>query len=352
MKKLLCVLLVVTLFITVLASIGSSKSLKSSKAAWLGLITQSVNEELADAFNLSLDYGAIVNEVISLSPADAAGIEEGDIIISYDNEKIYDSDDLIDMVEDSKPDDEVTLSIIRDGNELKIAVSLKKKPKKYLSGTFYDKYISPGVSRSLKEPKTFYFNTFDTRGDSHIGIKLSSLSEQLGEYFGVDKGTGVLISEVDEDSPAEKAGLKAGDIIIAADGEKVFDFRDVKDIIEDKEKGEIVSLTVIRNKKEKNFEIAVVERENMITEDVLSFKAPDIDFNIPKLKGLYLSDFDKNMDELYDNEELMDDIKDIVENLKELKIEFKNLEMEKNESLKKLIEEIQEELKDIKKSLD
>ena len=101
----------------------------SRSTAWLGVYTQSVDSDLADAFALSVDHGAIVNEVVKDSPADEAGLREDDIIISLGSDRIRDDEDLIDLVSDQDPGDEVVLKVLRDGKEKEIKVILGKRPR-------------------------------------------------------------------------------------------------------------------------------------------------------------------------------------------------------------------------------
>src|SRR5262249_11640055 len=86
---------------------------------------------------------------------------------------------------------------------------------------------------------------FGFGGNRRIGVSTQSLTKQLADYFGAKDG-GVLITSVSEDSPAAKAGLKAGDVITAIDGEKVTSSGDVSRAINKKEDGQ-VSLTIIRD---------------------------------------------------------------------------------------------------------
>ena len=103
MRSIVKILAVSALVVALVISIGVTKSYKSSNHAWLGVVSQSVSEELADAFDLSVDRGAIINQVLRDSPAEEAGLEEGDIILSFAGQHVGDYDDLVDMIEDHKP---------------------------------------------------------------------------------------------------------------------------------------------------------------------------------------------------------------------------------------------------------
>jgi S1-C subfamily serine protease len=113
-----------------------------------------------------------------------------------------------------------------------------------------------------REFGNFYFNSrgMSFWGGSRLGVSVESLTEQLGNYFGVKEGQGVLVTEVQTDSAAAKAGLKAGDIIIEIDNEKIKSTSDLASAVAKKEEGQMV-LKVLRNRDEKTFTVTLEKRE-------------------------------------------------------------------------------------------
>lgn len=223
----------------------------ASKKGWLGVSIQDVDEDLKEALELKSTEGVLVNEVVEDSPAEEAGIKKKDVIIKYKGKKVTDAGDLTTWVLETKPGEEVRLEVIRDGKKKKPKVIIGKLPKSYslLYGEDWD--FTPGR-------QSFYFG--GKRG--YLGVVLEGLTEQLGDYFGVKDGGGALIFEVEEKSPAEKAGLKAGDVIVKIDGEEVEDPGDVVEVVTDKEEGDKVEVDVLRDKKKKTFTVEVAERES------------------------------------------------------------------------------------------
>jgi len=223
----------------------------TTKKGWLGVSIQDVDEDLKEALGLKSTEGVLVNEVVEDSPAEEAGIKKKDVIIKYKGKKVKDAGDLTTWVLETKPGEEVRIEIIRDGKKKKPKVIIGKQPKSYslLYGEDWD--FTPGC-------QSFSFG--GKRG--YLGVVLEGLSEQLGEYFGAKDGEGALITEVEEDSPAEKAGLKAGDVIVKIDGEEIEDPGDVVEVVMDKEEGDKVKISVLRNKKKKTFTVEVAERES------------------------------------------------------------------------------------------
>lgn len=278
----------------------------TTKKGWLGVSIQDVDEDLKEALDLKSTEGVLVNEVVEDSPAEEAGIKKKDVIIKYKGKKVKDARDLTTWVLETKPGEEVRLEIIRDGKKKKPKVIIGKQPKSYslLYGEDWD--FTPGR-------QSFYFG--GKRG--YLGVVLEGLSEQLGDYFGAKDGEGALITEVEEDSPAEKAGLKAGDVIVKIDGEEIEDPGDVVEVVTDKEEGDKVKISVLRNKKKKTFTLEVAERESTFG-------------SLKGLKHLKILDSPRRGSSAgirieIDKERFKEDMEKLKEELKELKEELKEL---------------------------
>jgi serine protease Do len=89
-----------------------------------------------------------------------------------------------------------------------------------------------------------------TTSSTRLGIDAEQLTKQLGEYFGAPGGEGVLVRSVERDSPAEKAGIKAGDVVLKVDGEKIATVRDLRSALRDRYDKKTWSVTLLRNHKE------------------------------------------------------------------------------------------------------
>lgn len=336
---------------------------KKGEYAWMGITTQTVDKDLSDAFNLNIDHGAIINDVYGDSPADKAGLKEDDIIISFNGNKIFDYDDLIDNLEDSKPGDKVDLTIMRDDKQMDINITLGEKPNNKDLYKFYNTPTPPPVPGVPAPPHVFNYGnknhgyySITPESNAYIGVELTDLTDQLKNYFGVDEDEGVLISAVEKDSPAEKAGLKAGDVIIKVDNEDVENYSEVKDIITEKDKGDEVSLVIVRNRQKKDFAVTVDEKEN---DDVYYFQAPDLNIKIPKMSKHY--SFFSGDDDTFDNEDFREAMKEYREALDELKAELDKLKVGKSkmyreyyqsDEFKKQMQELKEEFKNSKQEYD
>jgi serine protease Do len=321
------------LMTALLAVVAFSIALAGSRsAAWLGIYTQEVDEDVAETFSLSTERGAIITEIVDDSPAEEAGLEEDDIIISCDGKVVRDDDDLTDLVSDSRPGDTVSLTIIRDGKEQQIKAELGRRPRS--NGWYGDRghFEVPRPPRMPKMPALpspvvpdTYSYSFDDEYP-YIGVSLLEVSKRTAESLGSDR-SGVLIDDVEKNSPAEKAGLQAGDLIVAIDDEKIFDAEDVQEIVGDKDEGDTVRITYLRNRQKATAAVTVA-----IDEDGRSFghsgvfrmpDLPDIDIMTSQLKGLH---YGRSWDsDRFDSDEYHEAMKEYKEELKQLKIEMEEL---------------------------
>jgi membrane-associated protease RseP (regulator of RpoE activity) len=212
-------------------SSGEQKKERVKTSGWIGVTILDVNERIARKAKLNSDEGAYVKEVDEDSPADSAGIQEGDIIIEFNGKKILDSDDLIKIVHRTTPGTKADVIIVRDGEKktIQLIVGKQKKSRRNMFGGM----------RTIPDVSVFV-------GSNILGLQLLTLNEQLGEYFGAPNNEGVLVKEVVQKSTAEKAGFKAGDIIIRV-GKKTVDAVDkIRKELCKFDEGDMVEFEIIR----------------------------------------------------------------------------------------------------------
>ncbi|MCP2620356.1 PDZ domain-containing protein, partial [Candidatus Aminicenantes bacterium AC-334-K16] len=118
---------------------------------------------------------------------------------------------------------------------------------------WFPKYFPPFPPPSLK---------WTWKSRRYIGLYLQELNRELSAHFGVKEGRGLLVSRVEEDSPAARAGLRVGDVIIRADGRRVETVEALSRIIQQKEEGERIEIEFLRDKKKKKVEVEVAEEES------------------------------------------------------------------------------------------
>ncbi len=165
---------------------------------WLGVTIQTLTDDLAKNLGLSSTKGALISEVVEDSPADKAGIQKMDVVISYDNVEIKDSGHLSRMVAGTSVDKEINITVIREGKEKKFTVDIGERPKD-LSNL---KAKTDGVS-------------------SDFGMTIQEITPDMAHQLGIKKSSGVLIADIEPGSPADKAGLQRQDIILEINKQKI-----------------------------------------------------------------------------------------------------------------------------------
>jgi len=300
---------------------ASAEKDTTSSTAWIGVATQSINKELQEAFNLDRGDGIVIIEVVPDSPADDAGLHRRDIIISFNGKKVTSPKELADLVQTAHSGDKVNIVLDRKGTEKKITIEIGNRPeKKQLRFKAYSD--SP---RHRKIERKFVFST---ASNSYIGAVVQDLNDQLGNYFGVKDGEGILITEVTEDSPAQKAGLLAGDIIISVDGIQVKETDDLTGVISEKKEGDKVTIGYLRKGKKAEVSVEVAEGENNFKTFVMPSMG-SLGINLPDLKWLRL-DSDNNEEEII-SEEDRDNFRQSMDELKK-QMEELRLQMEELKS--------------------
>ena len=176
---------------------------------WLGVSIQEVTPELAKSFNLKENKGALVSQVFSGSPAEKAGIEQGDIIVEFDGKEISDSKDLPRIVALTPVGKAVTVKVLRDGELMDRQVKLGEMEEK-------------GVEVSKASPL-----------HKSLGITVQNLTPEIAKGLGLKRETGVVVTGVEPGSPAADAGIQTGDVIQEVNRKPV---RNVEDFVQKVEK--------------------------------------------------------------------------------------------------------------------
>lgn len=207
-----------------------------------------------------------ISNIEDESPAELAKLRRGDIILQIGGKDVSNRQMLRNEIRMRRPGESVTIKIERKGKTEEIKVRLGEYSEKDIFQEFERKFprlFAPKLLEPLKptvpvEPELFRWG-FENR--RYIGVYIQDLNEELSEHFGVKKGTGLLVSEISEDSPAEKAGLKVGDVIVKADGKRVETTNELVDLIQDKERGEKIKIVFLRDRKERSAEVEIEEEE-------------------------------------------------------------------------------------------
>lgn len=185
-------------------------------------ISKSSNKALLGVFTTKANKGAVIKKVMDESSAGKAGLKEGDIITKLGNRDITSPLDLREAVSSYQPGDEVTVNYLRDGKKETVQLKLGKAPGNEAITYNMDSLrnliqrFNNGNNFGMRRLPYGYFNHENMR--PALGLKIEDTQE----------GTGVVVLEVKPESPAEKAGVKAGDIITEIDNKKIDNVNDAK----------------------------------------------------------------------------------------------------------------------------
>ena len=186
---------------------------------WMGVTIQAVTDDLAATYGLDEARGALVSSVTPDSPAEEAGIEPEDVILSADDRQIDDNSDLSRYISSKAPGTVVQLEVLRSGSRLKLPITL---------GTFPDAE-SRVATEETDRPR--------------LGMSVRDLTPALAERLELPRNTrGVLITNVEPGEPAEEARLNRGDVIVTVNGERVETVEEFEKAVADFESGDRIRL--------------------------------------------------------------------------------------------------------------
>jgi serine protease Do len=172
---------------------------------WLGVQVQRVTPELAKSFGLDRERGALVADVMPDTPAERAGIERGDVIVEFNGRKIDEMTDLPRIVAAAAPGSEVTMKLMRKGQEKVVKVKVDE----------------------LKEERVVSGGTLE----EDLGMTVQELTPEIARNLGVSDIKGVVVTNVDEGSPANEAGIRRGDVILEVNQRKIETLKDYRGAI-------------------------------------------------------------------------------------------------------------------------
>ncbi|WP_223425264.1 Do family serine endopeptidase [Tateyamaria pelophila] len=203
-----------------------------TRRGWLGVRIQDVTEDIAEAMGLEMAAGALVTSVPE-GPAKEAGMEDGDVIISFAGVDVEDTRGLVRQVGNSPVGETVRVVVFRDGETVTLRVTLGRREE--AQGAVPAVATEPD---DMEEPET----------KEVLGLTLSSLTDELREELGVTEGQeGLAVTAVDETSEAFEKGLRAGDVITEAGQQKVASIADFETRLQDvKDAGRKSLLLLVR----------------------------------------------------------------------------------------------------------
>jgi serine protease Do len=245
---------------------------------YLGVRVEELTRENAKEYGLSGEpRGVGVTQVLKGSPAERAGLRERDVIMRFDGEAVTSVRKLTRLITESSPDHTARIGVLRGGSEQEVSATLTRRERmapavaeRLFGGVdlaeaqrFGEEWAKNSEewkreNKGLEELGREGSGVFALGSSRRIGVTTSTLGKQLADYFGVSHG--VLVNSVEQGSPAEKAGLRAGDVVTEVEGKQIEDASDLVRALGAKEEGE-VTLTVVREKKRRTVRVTPERRQ-------------------------------------------------------------------------------------------
>lgn len=214
----------------------------------LGITPEDVSNDRAKELKLNSPRGVYVSEVEDDSPASKAGVKSGDVITDFNGQHVEGVVQFRRMVRETPPGRSVQITVWRDGRSQNITATLDEGGTSSVILRAMPRVAPTPAPRAFaySMPEGTINNFFSIGPTPTLGISGEDLEGQLGSYFGAPDGEGILVREVMEDSPASKAGMKAGDVITKINGDRVRNLGEMREKLRDKRDEKTVQVTVLR----------------------------------------------------------------------------------------------------------
>lgn len=245
---------------------------------YLGVGVKEINAERAKALKLKEEYGVEITTVEPDSPADKAGLKAGDVVLEYNGQRVEGTQQFVRFVRETPPGRTVRLTVFRNGatQTLTATVAERKGRTFNFPAPKIDEDVRIRIQRELEGAMRDVPRVTMSWRAGMLGIEGEPLKgSQLAEFFGVKEG--VLVRGVMKDSPAEKAGLKPGDVIVKVDDRSVEEPRDIS-----------AALRAAREASKKTLPVAVVREKREMTLQVTLDEPPPAPPRAPRSRRVAL----------------------------------------------------------------
>ncbi len=307
----------------------------TTSAGWaggyLGIQMQELTPALVEALDLDDDAtGVLVSEVVADSPAEAAGLRNGDIILGFDGRDVSSTGELRRWVSRADGGEAINLEIIRRGQRQTLSVVMGDTAK-----------LERRRDRNRRAPRTWTLdgddgdqNSWRFDGDDgkglarffvgrgqRLGIRVEPVSDDLGRYFGAEKG--LLVLEVFDDTAAATAGMQVGDVIVSVAGDAVENAGDIHEILADYSEGDEVAVGIIRDRNATELAVTVEESRGLNLGQFFEGDGPSM-FRFDGRDGNdFRVDLPRRMQRHHEDEESLDELR---EELRDLRKRLRKLE--------------------------
>jgi serine protease Do len=238
----------------------------SGGSSYLGVQTEDVTPDRVSQLHLNEERGVEVTTVDQDAPASKAGLKEHDVILSVNDQKIESVEQLKRVIRETPAGRTVSIGISRNGQlmTLKAQLAEREKMTDMDHGFSFTMPPIPPINipaihiPPINMPEMDFGPIVVIHSFERSGLMVENLTPQLGDFFGVKNGTGVLVRSVEKGSRGEQAGFRAGDVITKINGSEVSDCSDFSRLLR-KRSDNKASVTVMRDRKEQTLTLALPE---------------------------------------------------------------------------------------------
>ncbi len=285
---------------------------------WMGVYLEDLGPITRSALGLAEDEGVAITGTVKSGPSAAAGLKRGDVILRAGGAKVGSETDLREQLR-GKASQALKVDVMRAAHTQTFEVKLSDKQGQMGDDEDSDYYApdapeapdAPDAPEAPEGPEIQGLPrdiTIMTGGGAFLGVEPQDLNRELGESFGVPDGRGVLLSRIVPGSPAEKAGMKAGDVLVGFDGERLESSSDLRRQLRKIDSRKSAVIEVIRKGERRKFTAELNGSSQRRTSRVT---LPDM--------GQWRWNFDSSRDQL------RSEIKDMRQELKELRTQLKDM---------------------------
>ena len=276
--------------------------------SYLGVDIRDITQDRVAPLKLKEERGVEVTMVDQDAPAGKAGIKEHDVILDFNGAPVESEEQLRRMIRETPVGRTVSLGISRDGNPMKINLQLAQHDKVVVGNHIEIPPLPPmpdmELGNRIDVPNVLVIRNLTPA----LGVQTENLGQQLGEYFGVKNGEGVLVRSVEKGSPADKAGMRAGDVIVRVADEKLSDRGDLSRVMRKHREGK-VTLGIVRDHHEQSVTVDLPQRRSKDSSELiingdeeladLDASLADMDDSLVSL-GDSMADFDVDIEAMTD----------------------------------------------------
>lgn len=250
----------------------------SGTTSYLGVDIADITADRVAPLKLKEEKGVEVTMVDQDAPAGKAGIKEHDVILFMNGVEVASKSQLQRMIHETPPGRTVTLVLSRDGQPVTIKVQLADRRSEFHVSKMKDNdfhFEVPPIP-NLGDMDIPNFNIVVVQSSARSGLMVENLTPQLAEFFGSRDGKGVLVRSIEKGSRADKAGLRAGDVIVRVGDQPVHDTSDFTHVFHSHSAG-AVNVEVIRDRKMQTLTISLPGRSDSGSMLQESFDTPEMD---------------------------------------------------------------------------